>query len=401
MFKRPPPKPTNLVDEFWEQLANIPDDVSDIMSAPATATCWMLHHPLDVALDYTKRWLPAIMDADDQLKAFVQFWLPTHTERRNELFNILVKQACWERTSWIPFTPKVRVLPDRYAHNAFMFSALVAADSVNKYRVVSGRYTNAELRAGSSFCKNNCKPPIVDGHWVMTEERVMRHFLLDSCEPMSSISFTVKLLRAMILTLMAPGGHTSFVIGLPRLAGGQLQFESLNIVKKNAAQHIEITSLNDRISDTLMQQRLGRIKRPADYVSGTGMRTDYQAGTVLPAGPQGADGIPDLDYGSTRGRPATPQRVRPTIQADTDINLTMAAIHLHAMAPEDRPAIHPLALDIERPAKFGTATCQDAVVRNEPEPVNTTPRYQAQESHCVRDDSPTYSNDSGSTTYSE
>lgn len=367
MLKRPPPKPTNLVDEFWEQLSSLPGDVSDIMLAPATATCWMLHHPIDVALDFTKRWLPAIMNADDQLKAFAQFWLPTHTERRNDLFNALVKQSCWERTSWIPFTRKVRVLPNRYAHNAFMFSALVAADGVGKYRVVAGRYTNAELRAGSSFCKNNCKPPIVDGRWAIAEERVMRHFMLDSSNPMSDPRFTVKLLRSMILTLMAPGGHTSFVIGLPHIVGGQLQFESLNIVKKCATDLIEVSSL----SSTLMCQQLGRIKRPAKYVSHR-----------------------DVNY-------------------DTDINLTMAAIHLHALAPEDRPAIHPSALDIERPANFGKAEppCQEASFSQRladlptrcpaPEPVNTVRDGSPTHSPSTRDDSPTYSNDTGSTTYSE
>lgn len=224
LFRRlsAPPRPHNLRDEFWDQLHAIPRSEAEVKKRHAT---WMLHHPIDVALDITHRHLKGITSADDQLKAFVEFWVPTDAERRNRLLKMLTKQACWERTSWIPFSQKVQVLPARFAHNAFMFSALVATQTPHVYGMVSGRYTNAAPTA-SSYCKNNCRPPIVDGKWLPSEAIAMTNLVKANLTPHIGLVATVRLLRSMILTLLSPSGHLSFVIGIPAIIDNRIGFTS-------------------------------------------------------------------------------------------------------------------------------------------------------------------------------
>lgn len=217
-----PPRPINLADEFWDQLHAIPRSEAEVKNRHAT---WMLHHPIDVALDITHRHLKGITSADDQLKAFVEFWVPTDAERRNRLLKLLTKQACWERTSWIPFSQKVQVLPARFAHNAFMFSALVATQTPHVYGHVSGRYTNAAPTA-SSYCKNNCRPPIVDGKWLPSEVIALTNLIKANLPPHIGLVTTVRLLRSMILTLLSPSGHLSFVIGIPAVIDNRIGFTS-------------------------------------------------------------------------------------------------------------------------------------------------------------------------------
>ena len=244
LFKfRAPPKDVNIVDEFWDQLLNIPANSSEAFPV------WMLHHPIDVALHLTHRHLKDITGAEDQLDAFVNFWVPSDVVRRERLYRMLAKQACWERTSWIPFTPKVRVLPQRYAHNAFMFSALVATEKPHVYGHVSGRYINSSPTA-SNFCKNNSHPPIMDGKWLPSEAYAMQDFI-HTTKPQSPVLLTtVRLLRSMILTLLSPSGHTSFVIGIPTDLRGRVAFNCLDNVRRKFAKSVEVPAYNpDRIAE--------------------------------------------------------------------------------------------------------------------------------------------------------
>lgn len=262
MFKlRPAQKPAqNLADEFWEQLRTIPHSAK---AEGVTHASWMLHHPLDVALDYTRRYLPHVMDAEDQLLAFVNFWVPSNTRRRNVLLGKLREQSCWERTSWIPFTKKVRVLPYRYAHHAFLFTALVALETHRNYARVSGRYTNAELHAGSSYCKNNCMPPVVEGRWQESEEQALRALIASDHGALAGVNCTVRLLRSMILTLLSSSGHTSFVVGFPRVADGVLRFDSLAHAADAAKAKYNVMHVADSTYiPTLHMQKFGRLKRP-------------------------------------------------------------------------------------------------------------------------------------------
>ena len=231
-----PPRPTNLVDEFWDQLRSIPSSPTESKTPFAT---WMLHHPIDVALALTHQYLKGITSADDQLEAFIQFWVPTDAVRRNHLHKMLSKQACWERTSWIPFSQKVQVLPERFAHNAFMFSALVATEKPHVYGHVSGRYTNA-APTSSSFCKNNCRPPIVDGKWLPSEVVALTKFI-EADKPQNLVLMTtVRLLRSMILTLLSPSGHVSFVIGIPTIFDNRIGFNCLDAVRREFETTVEV-----------------------------------------------------------------------------------------------------------------------------------------------------------------
>ena len=231
-----PPRPTNIVDEFWEQLHALPCSEVDAKKRHAA---WMLHHPIDVALAVTHQYLKGITSADDQLEAFIQFWVPTDAVRRNHLHKMLSAQACWERTSWIPFSRKVQVLPARFNHNAFMFSALVATATPHVYGRVAGRYTNAAPTA-SSFCKNNCQPPIVDGKWLPSEVNALTRLIEADLPPHIGLMTTVRLLRSMILTLLSPSGHVSFVIGIPTVFDGRIGFNCFNTMPRQFESTMEV-----------------------------------------------------------------------------------------------------------------------------------------------------------------
>jgi hypothetical protein len=359
-----PPRPTNLVDEFWDQLHAIPRSEVEAKKQHAT---WMLHHPIDVALAVTHQYLRGIASADDQLKAFVEFWVPTDTVRRNRLHEMLSKQACWERTSWIPFSRKVQVLPARFAHNAFMFSALVATATPHVYGHVSGRYTNAAPTA-SSYCKNNCRPPIVDGKWLPSEEAVLTNFVNAELPPHIGLVTTVRLLRSMILTLLSPTGHISFVLGIPTIFDGRIGFNCFNTLPRYFESTVEIPAWKPHARPD--EPRFVKATRGPEAVRGP----KATRGPIAPRGPD--------------------SRSAPYRHGDATINngvsvadmMLVAAVtdHMNSAAVELRRGDDAVANDLAH----GLSIEDPKPYCREPDP---TPSYRADPEPVCRDDSPSTS----------
>lgn len=351
------PDGPNLVDEFWEQVGKIPSDVDQRMP-----TTWMMHHPLDVALDFTRRYLPEIAEADDPLRTFACFWLPTSPHRRDALMSMLFSQACWERTSMLPFTAKRRVLPLRIDHNSLQFTCMVS--TFNGHFGMVGRFTNADL--SGSKCRNRTMQPMVDGRWLPDEEDALTLLAGYHASNECRVSATVKLMQCMILTLLSPHPHMSFVIGFPELnSEGGLAFKAVSQLRNEIMDAMPVmehtpqrphdtTVDQDRkqLSQAMLHQRAGRIPR-----------------SPIPQPPSGAT---QSSYKQRLGRVPHSPVPQPTQVVYDDPVLTASVVA--AISTLNDPA-HGLSVGV------GSKQC-----------------YQAPESptYC-RDDSPTTS-DSGSST---
>ena len=357
--KRPPKRPTNVVDEFWEQVRAFQQRDSEVIERSPPTLSRTLHHPINVALDYTRRYAPHILNAGDPMRAFADFWVPSCTARSEKLYQGLIKQACWERTSWIPFSRKVRVMPDYYEHNAYMFVGLLALGDYD-YLAVSGRYVTEQRNGLGGFCKNNWIPPVCDGRWVRAEAEELKRLCFYQSAHTAERNYTVRLLQSMILTLLAPGGHTSFVIGMPSLRDGEIVFEELRGIVKNLQGNLKMAPA---------------AKNPAMEIQSNG-RTRHQV-------------IDDMvAYGrfKSKGHPQNIPNPDPHIATDkwsVPIGVALSAnfdseAHARFRAGEDA-----VALDIAR----GCSIRGDYQVNHSPEPT-PSPASDSQQSNCGGDSSP-------------